>query len=266
MNHIRAHVTPRAGRCGGILAAARRRFRRARGPPDRPGRCILTADGSTRQFGDLVRRARLDAGLSQEALAERAGLSARGISDLERGVNRPPQRETLLRLADALALTGEARAAIDAAAGRRGADPPHAGAMPARLPPALPVPLTALIGRDGEIGTLGALLRRPGVRLVTLTGPGGVGKTRLALALAASLADAFPDGVAIVPLADLRDARLVPAALAQGTGMRAGGAARWRRPWPPTWRPGGCCSSSTTSSTCSRPHRRWRPCWRPAPG
>src|SRR5687768_14825182 len=73
----------------------------------------------------------------------------------------------------------------------------------------LPVPATPFLGRDTELDEIGALLARDGVRLVTLTGPGGTGKTRLALQAAANVADAFPGGVWWVPLAALRDPALV---------------------------------------------------------
>jgi predicted ATPase/class 3 adenylate cyclase len=73
-------------------------------------------------------------------------------------------------------------------------------------PSRLPVPLTALVGRDSELTQACAALTRPGVRLVTLTGTGGVGKTRLALAAAAALDHAFPHGVFFVALAAVREA------------------------------------------------------------
>jgi transcriptional regulator with XRE-family HTH domain len=139
-------------------------------------------------FGDLLRQHRLAAGVTQEELAERAGISARGISDLERGARTRPHRQTVRLLADALGLSGTTRATFFRAAprtiGRTVARPERAAAR-------LPVPLTPLIGRQREQTVLDALLRDGAVRLVTLTGPGGVGKTRLALAAAEQLGDAF---------------------------------------------------------------------------
>jgi len=134
-------------------------------------------------FGPLLRQRRLAAGLSQEALAERAGLSARAVSDLERGRKRRPHPATVRRLAEALGLGAGERAALSAA-GAAAHVPP---AAPASAPARFPLPLTPLVGREAEVAAAAALVRRDDVRLVTLTGPGGVGKTRLALEIAAQL-------------------------------------------------------------------------------
>ncbi len=84
----------------------------------------------------------------------------------------------------------------------------------------LPRPLTPLIGRDREIAHAAALLGRDDVRLLTITGPGGIGKTRLALAVAAATANAFPDGVWFSPLAAVRHADLVASSIAREIGVR----------------------------------------------
>jgi predicted ATPase/DNA-binding SARP family transcriptional activator len=96
-------------------------------------------------------------------------------------------------------------------------DPP---AAPTRLGGvALPAPATALVGRDGELAAATALLREPGVRLLTLTGIGGTGKTRLALAVAEELRGDLADGVRFADLAPVHDPGLVPAVVARAVGV-----------------------------------------------
>jgi predicted ATPase/transcriptional regulator with XRE-family HTH domain len=209
--------------------------------------------GESGTFGALLRRYRQAASLSQEVLAERAGLSAVAISALERGARRAPHLRTVEVLATALTLDVAERAALVAAARPEHAtDPvaaddlvPSAGSLrelafeqAARGPQSagpnsngraarvrLPVPPTALIGREAAVATASALLdpARSSVRLLTLTGPGGVGKTRLALAVAAALADTYPDGVVFVDLSPLRDQRLLLATIARAMEMHEAG-------------------------------------------
>jgi non-specific serine/threonine protein kinase len=177
----------------------------------------------------LLRRFRLAAGRTQTTLAERSGLSERAINDLERDPKRLPRLESVRLLADALGLSPQDRAALLAAA-----RPQAAGALshsatvsPGGTPhPArhnLPVQLTPLLGREREVAAVTALLRHDTARLVTLTGPGGVGKTRLGLEVAAELVDACGDGVWFVRLSRLADPALVLPTIAHNLGLQEAG-------------------------------------------
>jgi predicted ATPase/DNA-binding XRE family transcriptional regulator len=172
----------------------------------------------TATFADLLRQLRTAAALSQEELAERAGVSLRGLSDLERGVRRTPHLSTVRLLADALALGPEDRQALLAAA-RPGTVSETTGAPPAPVV-SLPLPLTSLLGREQDLAELISLLGQCNLRLVTLTGAGGSGKTRLALEAAARLQGTFPDGVVFVDLTSLRDPQFVLATIAAALGVR----------------------------------------------
>jgi len=175
-------------------------------------------------FGILLRRRRLAAGLSQEALAERARMSSKGISALERGERRTPQRETLALLAGALALNEEQRQEFEVAAARSG--------LPRRLGPAsvtvgpwadrtnsnLPFALKSFVGREEEVDKITALVREH--RLVTLAGVGGSGKTETALQVGRALNDSAGTAVCFVALAPLSDPSLVVTAIASALGVQ----------------------------------------------
>ncbi|MCA9861675.1 MAG: XRE family transcriptional regulator, partial [Thermomicrobiales bacterium] len=171
-------------------------------------------------FAHDLRRLRLAAELTQRDLAVRSGISARAISDLERGINRSPQRETARMLGDALGLTPEARDQFLALARRR----PQPTTLPSSAVQA--VDLDPLIGRVQELALIEAAILRPGSRLVTLTGPGGVGKTRLAMEVARRFGTNHPGGVPLLRLEGLHDATLVIPTLAAAVNAPASGDAR----------------------------------------
>ncbi|EWT00048.1 XRE family transcriptional regulator [Intrasporangium oryzae NRRL B-24470] len=210
------------------------------------------------EFAVVLRRLRESRSLTQEDLAERARLTAKAIGALERGERRRPYPHTVRSLADALALDDTERAQLVAAVPSRyagsspGAQPPspsspepvgslaqprgaastpYAG-RPAYAPrspgpagpagpaaPPLTRPTTRLIGREAELDGLRALVRSGTTRLVTVTGPGGVGKTRLVMELLDREAPGFPGGALAVDLSQLREPALVVPRVAAAFGL-----------------------------------------------
>ena len=152
----------------------------------------------------------------------RAGLSPNAVSALERGTRKRPQPHTVRSLADALGLAEEGRAALLAAVPKRGEAASSAAeevSLPSPAVSALPHPSTPLVGRERETEEVANLLAQQDVQLVTLTGIGGVGKTRLAMEVAREVSGLFPDGAAFVGLAPLSDPSLVVPTISRSLGL-----------------------------------------------
>jgi predicted ATPase/DNA-binding XRE family transcriptional regulator len=164
-------------------------------------------------LGRLLRRHREQARLTQEELADRATVSARTISDIERGVRARAYADTATRLSVALGLSDTDRAAfLNAARG------PNSLAAEYRVS-RVPRPIASLIDREREVSQLVTALDAEERRLVSITGLGGVGKTRLALAVATELEVAFEGRVYHLPIPPNQDPGLLIAALARCLGI-----------------------------------------------
>jgi predicted ATPase/DNA-binding XRE family transcriptional regulator/exonuclease VII small subunit len=175
--------------------------------------------GSGESFAERLRSLREAAGLTQEELALRAGLSPSAVGVLERGARKRPYPHTVRALAEALDLSEEERASLLATVPKRGETTPSAEVVSPTLPD-LPHPATSLVGREREVEEASNLLTKQDVRLLTFTGTGGVGKTRLATEVARAAGTAFPGGVAFVGLAPLGDAALVLPTIARALGLK----------------------------------------------
>jgi len=192
-------------------------------------------------LAEYVRTRRLRAGMTQESLAERSGLTVDTVGALERGLRKRLYPHTARAIADALNFTDAERAELaELAHGRvrpvrelvgaetaseSPSEPVTPPAAPQPTPPAtelrrhnLPASLTALIGRERELANIQARLSQ--TRILTLTGTGGVGKTRLAVEAASALLPHYADGAWLVELAPVEDAELVLPAIAQVLDVR----------------------------------------------
>jgi predicted ATPase/DNA-binding XRE family transcriptional regulator len=214
--------------CGG---AFRYNFRHTYDPKRHTLREGVMAVTAAHSFGALVRRQRKALDLTQAALAQRVGCAESLIRKIE-SEERRPSRQVAERLGDALQIAPEERELfVQVARGERSAAAltPHdqrllwQPAQPeARLPLSLlPAPLTPLVGRAAELRALDALLADPAIRLLTIVAPGGMGKTRLAIAATARQQGAtrFSHGVAFLDLTPIDRPERIAAMLAALFGL-----------------------------------------------
>ena len=163
------------------------------------------------ELAAVLKKFRVQAGLSQQALAERAEISVQAVSALERGYRKAPYHVTLERIADALGLSPEAREELEHSA-RRSRGPRLTVHSPAPTHN-LPRKLTSLFGRDDAVREIAGLVET--TPLVSIVGTGGIGKTRVATEVGMRLLNRFPHGVWFVELAPVSDAMAVPRAVAR---------------------------------------------------
>ena len=173
--------------------------------------------GNLNSFAEALRACRRERSLTQAELAERARLSERAISDLERGL-KTPQQATVRLLVEALGLSGDQAENFEACAGPRRRRSSMIGSPRTHnLPPAR----TSFVGREQLLVDVQRLLtsERRESHLLTLTGAGGTGKTRVALQAAAAVLDRFEDGARLIALGSITDSRLVAPTIAKTLGV-----------------------------------------------
>ena len=171
--------------------------------------------GAPKSFKAHLKALREAAGYTQEELATIAGLSVHAVSALERGERRRPHVETVRALSAALDLTAAARDVLLRSARQSAPD----AAVDELSDGSLPWAPTALLGREAELQTLQGWLADPASRLITLVGPGGVGKTRLAVETARVVVQQGSPRVVFVLLAAIRDPAFVASAIAEALGL-----------------------------------------------
>lgn len=178
-------------------------------------------------FGCLVRRLRKSLDLTQRDLARRIGYSVVTVRKVESDERRP-SRELAERLAQCLNIDRDELGKFLALARAQPIDPTEPPGPPPHgstgkdlgIPTNLPIPLTRLIGRQVNVRAVAELLTRDEVRLVTLVGPPGIGKTRLGIQVASDLLSSFPDGIYSVALAPISDPALVTPTIAKTLGVK----------------------------------------------
>jgi predicted ATPase/DNA-binding XRE family transcriptional regulator len=171
--------------------------------------------GAPGSFGAHLKALREAAGFTQEELAAIAGVSVHAVSALECGRRRRPHVETVRALSAALDLTSATRDVLLGSARAPAID----AVVDELSNVSLPLPPTVLLGREADVQTLRHWLAEPEARLITLTGPGGAGKTRLALELARAIAAESATRVVFVSLAATRNPAFVASAIAEALGL-----------------------------------------------